>query len=61
MSGTEQTTMDPSAFDRVWRGSGVAFVVTFVVSWLIYGSQPEHRRFCRHARRRSTTAIARES
>ena len=40
MSGTERTTMDPSAFDRVWRGSGVAFVVTFVVSWLIYGSQP---------------------
>ena len=40
MSGTERTTMDPSAFDRVWRGSGVAFVVTFVASWLIYGSQP---------------------
>src|SRR5262245_16851775 len=40
MSGTQRTTMDPSTFDRVWRGSGVAFVGTFVVSWLIYGSQP---------------------
>ena len=40
MSGTERTTMDPSTFDRVWRGSGVAFVVTFVASWLIHGSQP---------------------
>jgi hypothetical protein len=40
MSGTQRTTMDPSTFDRVWRGSGVAFVVTFVASWLIHGSQP---------------------
>jgi hypothetical protein len=33
--------MAPLTFDRVWRGSGIAFVVTFVVAHLIYGSQPE--------------------
>ena len=33
--------MNPLTFDRVWRGSGVAFVVTFVVSYIIYGGRPE--------------------
>ncbi|WP_460627728.1 hypothetical protein [Intrasporangium mesophilum] len=32
--------MEISSFDRVWRGSGLAFVITFVVSYLIYGGQP---------------------
>jgi hypothetical protein len=25
----------------VWRGSGIAFVITFVASWLIHGAQPD--------------------
>jgi hypothetical protein len=29
-----------SPFDRIWRGSGIAFVVTFLVSYLIHGGQP---------------------
>jgi hypothetical protein len=33
--------MAPLTLDRVWRGSGIAFVVTFVVAYLIYGSQPK--------------------
>ena len=41
MSAQERTTMEPSTFDRIWRGSGIAFVVTFVVSWFVYGSQPD--------------------
>ncbi len=41
MSATQHATRDPSTFDRVWRGSGIAFVVTFVASWLIYGAQPD--------------------
>jgi len=41
MSATGRKPMAPLAFDRVWRGSGIAFVVTFVVAHFIYGSQPE--------------------
>jgi hypothetical protein len=28
-------------WERNWRGSGVFFVVAFIVGWIIYGSQPK--------------------
>jgi hypothetical protein len=28
-------------WERTWRGSGVFFVVGFIVAWVIYGSQPK--------------------
>jgi hypothetical protein len=28
-------------WERNWRGSGIVFVVLFIVSWVIYGSQPK--------------------
>jgi hypothetical protein len=28
-------------WERTWRGSGVFFVVAFVIGWIIYGSQPK--------------------
>jgi hypothetical protein len=39
MSATEAPPVGTS--DRVWRGSGIAFVVTFFISSVIYGSQPD--------------------
>jgi hypothetical protein len=39
MSATEAPPI--GAFDRVWRGSGIAFVVTLVISSAIYGRQPD--------------------
>jgi hypothetical protein len=41
MTATARKPMGPLTFDRVWRGSGIAFVVTFVIGYLIYGSQPK--------------------
>jgi hypothetical protein len=41
MAATGRSPKSAVTFDRVWRGSGIAFVVTFVVAHLIYGSQPE--------------------
>ena len=41
MTTQASSSVGPSPFDRVWRGSGIAFVVTFVVSYLIYGGQPD--------------------
>ncbi|TMB50118.1 MAG: hypothetical protein E6J50_06455 [Chloroflexi bacterium] len=41
MAAAESKPMDPLTFDRVWRGSGIAFVVTFIVSYVIYGTQPK--------------------
>ena len=28
-------------WERIWRGSGVFFVVIFIIGWVIYGSQPK--------------------
>src|SRR5262245_532949 len=28
-------------WDRIWRGSGIGFVLFFIVAYLIYGSQPK--------------------
>jgi hypothetical protein len=36
-----QTTARDTTFDRVWRGSGIAFVVTIVIAQLVHGSQPD--------------------
>jgi len=41
MTAPARQPMAPLTLDRVWRGSGIAFVVTFVVAYLIYGSQPK--------------------
>jgi hypothetical protein len=41
MAATARKPMTPLTFDRVWRGSGIAFVITFVVSELVYGSRPK--------------------
>ena len=41
MTAMAHKPMAPLTFDRVWRGSGIAFVVTVLITYLIYGSQPE--------------------
>jgi hypothetical protein len=33
--------MTSVSWDRNWRGSGIFFVLLFIVSWVIYGSQPK--------------------
>jgi hypothetical protein len=41
MAAAERKPIAPVTFARVWRGSGIAFVLTFVVSSVIYGSPPK--------------------
>jgi hypothetical protein len=33
--------MTPVNWERMWRGSGIGFVVFFIIAYVIYGSQPK--------------------
>ena len=41
MAGNERKPIAPMTFERVWRGSGLAFVVTFLVAYIVHGSPPD--------------------
>jgi len=40
MTAREQQPIAPMTFERVWRGSGIAFVVTFLVAYAVHGNDP---------------------
>jgi hypothetical protein len=40
MAGKERKPIAPLTFERVWRGSGIAFVVTFLVAYIVHGRGP---------------------
>ena len=40
MTATTSVYATPAFWERLWRGSGVQFVVFFIIAYLIYGYQP---------------------
>jgi hypothetical protein len=41
MTPTASVYTTPAFWERLWRGSGIQFVVFFIIAYLIYGYQPQ--------------------